>query len=184
MKVLKFGGSSVADSERIDSVCAIIAEAARKERAAVVLSAMKGVTDLLISAARAAEQGSDSFRGILEGFARGISTRSRSLFPPADQAAALTPLALMCNELEEILHGVELIRECSPRTLDLVMSFGERLSCSLAAAYMRSRGMDAVVVDAREMIVTNDRFGSAAVNFPEELPAHPASVCLRSPASP
>ena len=167
MKVLKFGGSSLADSERIDSACSIIAEAARTERAAVVLSAMKGVTDLLISAARAAEQGSDSFKGILDTIRTGHFNAVRSLFPPADQAAVLTPLALMCNELEEILHGVELIRECSPRTLDLVMSFGERLSCSLAAAYMRSRGLDAVVVDARDLVVTNDRFGSAAVNFPK-----------------
>ena len=71
----------------------------------------------------------------------------------------------MCNELEEILHGVELIRECSPRTMDLVMSFGERLSCRLATAYMRARGMEAVLVDARELIVTNDRFGSASVDF-------------------
>jgi len=63
------------------------------------------------------------------------------------------------------LHGVELIRECSPRTLDLVMSFGERLSCLLVAAYIRSRGKDAVFLDARELVVTNDSFGSAAVNF-------------------
>jgi aspartokinase/homoserine dehydrogenase 1 len=167
VKVLKFGGCSVADGERIDSVCAVIAEAAREGRTAVVLSAMKGITDRLISAARSAEEGSDSFRQVLESIRTTHFDAARALFPAADQAAVLTPLALMCNELEEILHGVELIRECSPRTLDLVMSFGERLSCTLAAAYMRSKGMNAHVVDAREMILTNDRFGSAAVSFPE-----------------
>jgi len=90
----------------------------------------------------------------------------RSLFPPTDQAAALTPLAVMCNELEEILHGVELVRECSLRTLDLVMSFGERLSCRLAVSYMCSKGHKAVLVDAREIVRTDERFGSAAVDFP------------------
>ncbi len=166
MKVLKFGGSSLADSGRIDSVCAIIAEAGREDKVAVVLSAMKGITDLLIAAARAAEEGADGFKEHLESIRATHFNAARALFPPADQAAVLTPLALMCNELEEILHGVELIRECSARTMDLVMSFGERLSCTLAAASMRSKGMDASVADAREMIVTNDRFGSAAVNFP------------------
>ena len=99
-----------------------------------------------------------------------IRTRSfdaaRALFPAADQAAVLTPLAVMCNELEEILHGVELVRECSARTMDLVMSFGERLSCRLATAYMQARGLPAVLVDAREIVITDDTFGAAAVNFP------------------
>jgi len=165
VKVLKFGGSSVADGGRIKEVVEEVFQAAAKERVAVVLSAMKGVTDLLISAARSAEEGSDDFKGFLETIRGRHFDAVRVLFPPADQAAALTPLALMCNELEEILHGVELIRECSTRTLDLLMSFGERLSCVLVTAYIRARGRDAVLLDAREMIVTNDHFGSAAVNF-------------------
>ncbi|MGA2764869.1 MAG: aspartate kinase [Spirochaetia bacterium] len=165
MKVLKFGGSSLADGERIRSVAEVVVEAARADRVAVVLSAMKGVTDQLIAAAHAAEAGTDGFKPILETIRGKHFDAVRFLFRPADQAAVLTPLALMCNELEEILHGVELIRECSPRTLDLVMSFGERLSCQLSAAYMRASGMDAVLVDAREMIVTDDHFGSALVDF-------------------
>jgi bifunctional aspartokinase / homoserine dehydrogenase 1 len=166
MKVLKFGGSSVADGERIRAVTAIIAESARGERIAVVLSAMKGVTDLLISAARLAEKGSDGLKPALEEIRARHFDAVRSLLPPVDQGSALTPLAVMCNELEEILHGVELIRECSPRTMDLVMSFGERLSCRLAVSYMVRAGHAAELVDAREIIVTDERFGSAAVDFP------------------
>ncbi|MGA2974109.1 MAG: aspartate kinase [Spirochaetia bacterium] len=167
MKVLKFGGSSLADGARIRSVTDIIARAAQGEHVAVVLSAMKDVTDLLIAAARRAEDGTDGQKEILETIRARHFEAVRFLFSPTDQASALTPLAIMLNELEEILHGVELVRECSPRTMDLVMSFGERLSCRLAAAYMRGRGMDAVLVDAREIIVTDERFGSAAVNFPK-----------------
>lgn len=165
MRVLKFGGSSLADGERIRSVTEIVSNAARSDRVAVVLSAMKGVTDLLIAAARAAEEGSDGFKPILETIRGKHFEAVRGLFAPADQAAALTPLALMCNELEEILHGVELIRECSPRTLDLLMSFGERLSCQLSSSYMRSVGMNVVLLDARELIVTDDHFGTASVHF-------------------
>ena len=165
MKVLKFGGSSLADGGRIREVAEVVFPVAAAERVAVVLSAMKGVTDLLISAARSAEEGSDAFKQVLETIRGRHFDAVRVLFPPPDQAAALTPLALMCNELEEILHGVELIRECSTRTLDLVMSFGERLSCVLVTAYMRSRGKDVILLDARELIVTNDHFGSAVVNF-------------------
>jgi aspartokinase/homoserine dehydrogenase 1 len=167
VKVLKFGGSSVADAARIAAVTDIVAAAAREGRVAVVLSAMKGVTDLLVSGAQEAAEGSDGYRAHLETVRSRHFDAVRSLFPPADQAATLTPLALMCNELEEILHGVELIRECSARTMDLVMSFGERLSCTLATASMRSRGLGAELVDAREVVRTDERFGSAGVDFEE-----------------
>ena len=165
MRVLKFGGSSLADGERIKAVTTIVASAAEAERLAVVLSAMKGVTDLLISAARKAEEGPDGFRPILDRIRTQHVEAARHLFAAADQSAALTPIALLCNELEEILHGVELIRECSARTLDLIMSFGERLSCDLASAYFRTQGLSAETVDARELVLTDDRFGSAAVDF-------------------
>ena len=166
MKVLKFGGSSVADAARIESVTEIIREAA-KGRAAVVLSAMKGITDMLIEAARKAEEGSEGHKPVLEKIRARHFDAVRAMFTPTDQAVVLTPLALMCNELEEILHGVELIRECSARTMDLVMSFGERLSCRLAVAYMQAHGMDAELVDARDIVVTDDHFGSAGVDFPK-----------------
>jgi bifunctional aspartokinase / homoserine dehydrogenase 1 len=166
MTILKFGGSSVADGERIRGVTDVVAKAAAAGGVGVVLSAMKGVTDLLIAAARRAEEGSEGHREALERIRTQHFTAVRLLFTPSDQAAVITPLQLMFNEIEEILHGVELLKECSPRTMDLVMSFGERLSCTLVSAYMRTRGLPAQVVDAREMILTDESFGSAAVNFP------------------
>jgi aspartokinase/homoserine dehydrogenase 1 len=166
VKVLKFGGSSVADGERIRAVTTIVEEAAREDRVAVVLSAMKGVTDRLIALARMAEEGSAGLKPGLEAVRAQHFDAVRILFGPANQGSALTPLAIMCNELEEILHGVELVRECSARTMDLVMSFGEQLSCRLAVSWMRSLGMPAVLVDAREIVRTDERFGSAVVDFP------------------
>jgi len=170
VKVLKFGGSSLADGKSIDAVTAIVADAAARGRIAVVLSAMKGVTDLLISAARKAEEGSEGSREALERLRAQHLAAVRFLFSAPDQAAVITPLTIMLNDLEEILHGVELVRECSARTMDLVMSFGEQLSCALAAAHMRRKGLDAVLVDAREIILTDDRFGSAGVDFEASYP--------------
>jgi aspartokinase/homoserine dehydrogenase 1 len=167
MTILKFGGSSLADGERVKAAADIVAQAGREGRVGVVLSAMKGVTDLLVAAARRAEEGSEGYREVLERVRVQHYTAVRFLFPPADQAPIITTLQLMFNELEEILHGVELLKECSPRTMDLVMSFGERLSCALVCGYMRQRGMPAEVVDAREMVVTDEVFGSAAVDFPK-----------------
>lgn len=165
MKILKFGGSSLADGPRIGAVTAITAVAAAGDRVAIVLSAMQGVTDLLINAARKAETGSEQGRMILEQIRQRHLAAVRHLFAAPDQAAVIAPLSIMLNDLEEILHGIELIRECSPRTLDLVMSFGERLCCTLASAHMRSRGLLARQADSRELILTDETFGAAAVDF-------------------
>lgn len=165
MKILKFGGSSLADGHRIGAVTAIAAAAAAQDRVAIVLSAMQGVTDLLINAARKSESGSEQGRMILEQIRQRHLAAVRQLFAAPGQAGVIAPLSIMLNDLDEILHGIELIRECSPRTLDLVMSYGERLSCLLASAHMRSCGLGAELADSRELILTDETFGAAAVDF-------------------
>jgi aspartokinase/homoserine dehydrogenase 1 len=170
MKVMKFGGSSVADADRIRTVAGLVRDAARTGSVVVVLSALRGITDLLIAAARSAESGSDDFRASLDNLRNRHLEAVRGLFPPAEQAAVITPLTLMANELEEVLHGVELLRECTHRTMDLAMSFGERMSCAIFTALLASQGERADYVDAREIIVTDERFGAGAVDFAASYP--------------
>ncbi len=170
MNIVKFGGSSVADAGRIAKVGSIVEQAAGGGKVVVVLSAMQGVTDLLVSAARAAERGSEDYRPVLERIRGQHLEAVRGLFTPAAQAPVITSLALMANDLEEVLHGVELLRECTPRTMDLTMSFGERMSCAIFAAYLSSRGAAVTFLDARELIVTDERFGSATVDFAASYP--------------
>ncbi len=165
MKVLKFGGSSLANWERIDNVASIVKKARNEGEVVVVLSAMKGVTDRLVESANMAAKGSDSYRSNMEWISRKHVDTVRKLFKPADQAGVITPIQIMLNELEDILHGVELIRECSLKTMDLVMSFGERMSCNIFARYLESAGIGASFVDARECVKTNDNFGGATVDF-------------------
>ncbi len=165
MRVLKFGGSSLADWQRIENVAKIVLDEFQRGKIVVVLSAMKGVTDRLIDASRKAEMGREGYREDIRWISEKHFETVRRLFQPKDQTGIITSLQLMFNEIDDLLHGVELIRECSPKTRDLIMSFGERMSCTLFASYIESRGVKAEMVDARECIKTNNRFGSAIVDF-------------------
>ena len=75
----------------------------------------------------------------------------------------------MLIDLSEILHGVELVRECSPKTMDLIMSFGERLNCIQVAAYLNHRGIMARYIDSREMIKTDSAHGKGNVNLKKRM---------------
>jgi aspartokinase/homoserine dehydrogenase 1 len=129
---------------------------------------MKGVTDTLIQAASAAEAGNQEYRNAFFSLTHKHHETAKSLI--GDNTIGvnlLSDLDAVLGELGEILHGVELVRECSSRTGDLISGFGERLSCLLVAAHLNSIGLNAAAVDARDIIRTDDNHGRAAVNFPE-----------------
>jgi len=166
MIILKFGGSSVASPERIQGISLMIAERnSSGKQIAVVVSAMGGVTDELIHMAKTAESGSEEYLGLWSALSdRHIKTLSQLL--PADNLTG--PLAEMeeaLKELKEILRGVFLIKEASPRTLDTVLSFGERLSAFMLSRYFSSQGIPSSFKDARAFIRTDDRFGNAQVDL-------------------
>jgi len=161
--VIKFGGSSLADSERLQQAMQV-ARTRLADGGVMVCSAMGGTTDVLIAAAREAAGGSD-VREQVEGIRARHVAVVRDLCPPRGQAAILTELQLLLAELDEVLHGVSLLRECSPRTLDLVMSFGERLSTAVASRLLGDLGVETRLLDARELILTDAEHGIATVQF-------------------
>lgn len=164
MKVMKFGGSSVRDAERIGIVRDVVSEEAKHDRVVVVASAMKGITDQLISVAGAAEAGDDSWTDAIEE----IRSRHRSTADTLlgdDAASYHAELDELLEGLSNVLQGIQLVRECSPRSMDLVMSFGERMSCMMIARVLAARGLDSSFRDARTMILTDTRFGNARVNL-------------------
>ncbi|MFQ3620756.1 MAG: aspartate kinase [Spirochaetales bacterium] len=165
MRVLKFGGSSLADAEKIKQVVSIIQKKSSEGKVCVVLSAMRGVTDGLIQAAKDAEKGVIKYRQFVEQLEIRKLETVHSLFTPVHQQSISDSLQELSKELLDILHGIELVKECSKRSLDLIMSFGERMSCLLVSAYMRSLGMPAEYVDARQCILTDNRHGNAVVDF-------------------
>ena len=165
MRVLKFGGSSVGDADRIRDVAAIIQSSASVGPIAVVLSAMKGITNLLLQTAAEAAAGDEAYQAHLDQIRLRHGQTIESLFAAADRAVVLQPIEDLIKELADILRGVQLVKECSPRTMDLVVSFGERMSCRIVAAFLDSLGSPAIMIDARDLVITDNYHGSAAVDF-------------------
>lgn len=165
MNVLKFGGSSVATPERIKSVIEIIRPRLQEGPMAIVFSAFGGVTDNLIRLSDLSLQGDISYGDELAQLEKRHVDVVRALINVKRQSSVLAQVKFIFNELEDILHGIYLIRERTPRTLDFVMAFGERLSAYIIAEVMKGMDIDAHFLDARKVIRTDDTFGNAHVDF-------------------
>jgi aspartokinase/homoserine dehydrogenase 1 len=176
MKVLKFGGTSVGTPERIQSIVSIVKpQLAGGEVRAVVVSAFGGITDRLIEASTAALTGKEDFRELLMKIEQRHLDAVRALTGMQRQSAILAQVKVMINELEDILHGIFLVKERTPRSLDFIMSFGERLSAYIISEAFRDKGIPATFLDARSVVLTDDTFGNARVNFKatdEKITAH------------
>jgi aspartokinase/homoserine dehydrogenase 1 len=166
MKVLKFGGSSVANPERIKSVIEIVKPYLdRSEINALVVSAFGGITDLLIQASTAALSGKEEYQTHLSKIDQRHLDAVRGLISMQRQSSILAQVKVMINELEDVLHGIFLVRERTPRTLDFIMSFGERLSAYIISEAFKDNGIEATFLDARKVVRTDNHFGNAKVDF-------------------
>ncbi len=161
MKVQKFGGSSLADGQRIKKTLQIVQD--EKTNHYIVLSAMKGITNLLIKASENAESGNSDYKKQLIQITEIHYNSIEYLFSTDEQSLIKENVSYLLDELKDILHGIELVQECSLRTGDLIMSFGERLNCTIAAAHLNCCGRKARMIDAREIIITDDNYGSSHV---------------------
>ncbi|MFZ6014383.1 MAG: aspartate kinase, partial [Bacteroidota bacterium] len=164
MKILKFGGSSVATPARIQSVLSILKPYLKSE-VAVVFSAFGGVTDNLIQVSKLALEGSAEYKAKLEQLEKRHLDAVRDLIGIQKQSSILAQVKIKINELEDVLHGIYLVKERTPRTLDYIMSFGERLSAYIIAEAMKDAGIAAEYLDARQVIRTDNHFGHAKVDF-------------------
>jgi aspartokinase/homoserine dehydrogenase 1 len=165
MLVIKFGGTSMGSTTAIESVRKIVSEKLKKENCIVVVSAMSGTTDLLIRCGRLAASGSEDWFELLQQLEQRHLETIKSVVPIQHQSHVLSFTKTYFNELEDILHGVALLKELSDRTLDRIMSFGELMSSRIITASFVLDGLPAVWKDARELIETNTRYGAAEVNF-------------------
>lgn len=165
MQVLKFGGTSVANAENINKVAAIIRQRPAAEKTVVVVSALGGVTDLLLGAAALAAGGDASYMEKLSVVEQRHLDAVKQLIPVASQSQLLSLVKKSCNEIEDICNGIFLLRELTPRSKDRIASYGEWLSSRIIAARLKEDGMDFTWKDARELIVTNSAFTAAEVDF-------------------
>lgn len=165
-KILKFGGTSCGSVESIESVLAIIeANHQLKSKFAVVFSAMGGVTNALLEAGAAAAGKQKINNTLIEQLEERHFEIIKHFIPVTGQSQVIAQIRTLVNELRDVLKGIGLIKEISPKTSDLLVSFGERLSTVLIAAILMQRGLPVVYVDARSLIKTNAQFGKAEVNF-------------------
>ena len=164
MKILKFGGSSVATPARIQAVINIIKPYLGSE-VSVVFSAFGGVTDDLIGISKLALEGNQEYKQKLEQLQKRHLEAVRELIGVQKQSSILAQVKIKINELEDVLHGVYLVKERTPRTLDYIMSFGERLSAYIISEVMKDNGIAAAYLDARNVIRTDNHYGHAKVDF-------------------
>jgi aspartokinase/homoserine dehydrogenase 1 len=162
MIVSKFGGTSIADRERMEHVAGIVSS--MEQACVVVVSAMGATTDQLLEAARLAEaDDGPGMRGLLAELQR------RHFSALVESTAATEQVDRLFVELSSVLEGVRLLREQTPRSLALISSVGERLSSCILAAHLRQRGTEAEAVDARRFVVTDDRHEAARVDREQTL---------------
>lgn len=166
MIILKFGGSSVGSVERINQVIKILDHyyIKRKKKISVVFSAFQGVTDKLIEIGNLAYDRNHNYKDEFNTLCQKHIDFVNEL-NPNKCVALIEKINQLFSELEEILHGIFLVKELTPRTLDYVLSFGERFSNTIISSTLSNRGIEAEYLDASLLVKTNNEFGNARVDF-------------------
>ncbi|MFY0630173.1 MAG: bifunctional aspartate kinase/homoserine dehydrogenase I [Flavobacteriaceae bacterium] len=160
MNVLKFGGSSVSNSQNIRKVLAIVANNAQDQKIAVVVSAFGKTTDQLIKGANLAAEKNEGYKEVVQSLEEHHFNVIKDLIPIANQSGILSYAKQLLNNLETIYEGCYLLQELSPKTLAKISSFGELLS-----SYIIAKAANANYKDSRELIIASDHYNNALVNF-------------------
>ncbi|MCQ2587436.1 MAG: aspartate kinase [Treponema sp.] len=165
MIVMKFGGSSVANAERIKHVASII-KAYKEKRPVVVLSAMGDTTDHLLEAADKAVEGIVDVAGVAK----------LHEDTAAELGVNIETIQALLVELQQLLTGISMLKEISKRSRDYLVSFGERMSVRMMAAYLEKEGIPAQFYDAWDIGIKSDSNFMAAELLDEVWDSIPASL--------
>jgi aspartate kinase len=167
MIVMKFGGTSVESAAAITRVAGIV-RAREARRPVVVVSAMGKTTNKLLEIAGAAIGGKrEEYIRQLHDLRDYHSREARLIVPLADRAELDRFLDEQFQELTELVKGLAVLGELTPRSIDAISSYGERLSSYIVTLGFRHFGMPAEHVDSRDVLITDKRHTQAAPNFPE-----------------
>src|SRR3972149_12262322 len=157
MIVFKFGGTSIGNVEKIKNVVSILKSNLEKHKEVVVfLSALGGVTDRLVKMSTIASNGDQNYELQFKQLEELHISIVKELLPVKYQTETLSCVKLTLNELEDVFHGVFLVKEISPRSLDFIMSFGERLSTYIVSNYLNVTGISSEFIDSRKIIKTDE----------------------------
>jgi aspartate kinase len=167
MIVMKFGGTSVMDAAAIDRTAQIV-KSRLQRRPVVVVSAMSRVTDALLAAGKAAGEGHrEQALELAHGLRHRHYATARELVSDAQYAILGPDLEREFDTLDELLKGIVAVGELSPRSSDYVVSYGERLNSRIVSEAYVARGLRAVLVDARKVMITDFQHGRAVPLFDE-----------------
>ncbi|MEL6535581.1 MAG: bifunctional aspartate kinase/homoserine dehydrogenase I [Bacteroidota bacterium] len=167
MNVLKFGGTSMADAKAVRQVLSILEQKRHQGPVVVVPSAMGGVTDKLVGAAKAAAAGETTYS---DTFAE-LETRHldliREVVPLQQQSEIISWFKQQLNQLEDVCRGVYLVRELTPKVQAWVLSYGERFSSRILHAALPEEWGRRRYWNSLELVVTDDQYLKAAVDRSE-----------------
>ncbi len=165
MQVLKFGGTSVASAENIKIVTEIVRQSIARDKTVVVVSALGGVTDMLLRCGIQAASGDPDYKKTLQELIQRHLVTVKALMPITHQSSILSKVMQQCNQIEDICNGVFLLGELSPRTKDKIVSFGELISSQIISAYWTAISLENMWKDSKELILTDSNFTKASVDF-------------------
>jgi aspartate kinase len=161
--VMKFGGSSVGSAERMCVAARLSAEQRKKRPLVLVVSAMSGITDLLLDGTKHAEAGDPKgLAATIHKLEERHEQACRDLLPRAAQKDARAGIHELLGEFDRISRGMLMLHDRPPRSVDEAIAVGERLSALLIAAFLNAEGTPASAVNAAELIVTDAVFGNAS----------------------
>ena len=163
IQVMKFGGTSVGDANRIRSAAAIAAEASKERAIVVVVSAMSSVTNTLIAAAGKAATGDEA---AAEALTRALQEKHHEaignlISDIESRRQLLSEIDALIERAANYCRGCALLGELSPRALDVIAGTGERLTARMTAAVLREMGLRGAAFDATDLIVTDEVHGGA-----------------------
>ncbi|MFK5878114.1 MAG: bifunctional aspartate kinase/homoserine dehydrogenase I [Flavobacteriaceae bacterium] len=166
MKILKFGGTSVANAANIKQVISIAKNSSKQVSIAVIVSALGGATDVLLQAGFKAEEKDNSYLTEIDSLEkRHITTIKELIVDSHQEEEVISEIHGYFNQLANILEGIYLINEFSNKTKDKIASFGELMSSYIIAEAMKSQGIDAVRKNSQELIITDATYTNAKVNY-------------------
>lgn len=166
--VMKFGGTSMGNAERMRVAAQLIAQQHSRRPVLVVVSAMSKITDLLLETLRRAELGDSAVvetnvRVLLDRHLEACSDLLRDIAPNTDaRRQTCDDVHSLVREFQRIANGILMLGERPPRSVDEAIAIGERLSSSLLADYLKATGLDSTAVNGSDLIVTDAVFGNAS----------------------
>ncbi|WP_452221972.1 bifunctional aspartate kinase/homoserine dehydrogenase I [Lacinutrix salivirga] len=164
MKVLKFGGTSVGSSKNINLVISILEKQAKSSKLICVVSAVGGITNKLLEAGELAKNKDSEYKKVFKNIKKIHVSITEELIVKNNKKI-VSKIEKKLEELKELLDGIYLINELSPKTLDKLLSFGELLSSFIIAETMEVRGIDAKRKNTQELLITDNNYTKAQIDF-------------------